>query len=107
MPNNVGVIPEFFFPDNSIPTLTKEFLENVPQNSRIIIYKGQLRKDCYVVVEDCNTRRTRAFSDEHTFNECIAELESVDMTLEEPIVSSKKVNDALRKLWNKVKEDMV
>lgn len=121
MPNNVGVIPEFFFPDNSQPLLTKEFLENVPPNSRIVIYKGQLRKDCYIVIEDGNTRRLRAFADKYTFNECIAELETTDMTLSVikpvpiiqeraetsvPKITKKEVNDVLRKLWAKVKEDI-
>ena len=46
MINKVGVIPEFFYPNGIPPILTKEFLDNVPDNSRIIIYKGALRKAC-------------------------------------------------------------
>ena len=115
MPKDVGVIPEFFYPDDNPPLLTKEFLTNVPDNSRIIIFKGTLRNECYIVIEDGNTKRKRSFSKQHTFNECIKELEVSDMSLPQlPIaetfkiekskrttdISDKQVNDMIRKLWS-------
>ncbi len=116
MPNNVGVIPEFFYFNGNSPILTKEFLSNVPDNSRIVIYKGKLRNECYIIVEDGNTRRQRAFSKQNTFNECIKELEIADMSLlvvkrvetlkiEKNKISDKKVNAMIRKLWAQMKKD--
>ncbi len=116
MSNSVGVIPEFFYPNGKEPLLTKEFLQNVPGNSRIIIYKGVLRNECYIVIEDGNTRRQRAFSKQHTFNECIKELEIENMSLsvakrveafktEKNKASDKKVNDMIRKLWAQMEKD--
>jgi len=121
MPNNIGVIPEFFYPDGIQPILTKEFLENVPDNSCIIIYKGLLRKDCYIVVRDGNSTRIRAMSKQYTFNECISELATADMALApikrvasfapikrkikvNPKVSNKEVDDMLRRMWSKTKD---
>ena len=115
MPNNVGVIPEFFYPDDNTPILTKEFLANVPDNSRIIIYKGTLRKDCYIAIEDGVIHRCRSFSKQHTFNECIKELETSDMKLSQsPIpetfkieksIVDKQVNDMIRKLWSQMEKN--
>lgn len=120
MSNNVGVIPEFFYPDNSVPILTKEFLDNIPDNSRIIIYKGALRKDCYIVIEGGATHRCRAFSKQHTFKECIEELEVSDMSLPQapvpetfkiekskkiPDISDKQINYMIRKLWKQVEKE--
>ncbi len=119
MSDDVGVIPEFFFTNGKEPLLTKEFFSNVPDNSRIVIYKGRLRNECYIVVEDGNTRRQRAFSKQHTFNECIEELEIADMSLsvvkrvervetlktEKNKISDKQVNDIIRKLWAQMEKD--
>ena len=120
MSKDVGVIPEFFYNDGNTPILTKEFLDNIPDNSRIIIYKGALRKDCYIVIEDGNTKRKRAFSKQHTFNECIRELEASDMSLPQslvpetfkiekskrtPDIADKQVNDMIRKLWSQMEKE--
>ena len=111
----VGVIPEFFYPDGIPPILTKEFLANIPDNSRIIIYKGALRRECYIIIEDGATHRKRAFSKQHTFNECIKELETSDMSLsavptsetfkiekdkKTSDISDKRINAIIRKLWS-------
>ena len=120
MPKDVGVIPEFFYPDGIPPILTKEFLANIPDNSRIIIYKGALRRECYIIIEDGATHRKRAFSKQHTFNECIKELETSDMSLPQslvpetfkiekskrtPDISDKQVNDMIRKLWSQMEKE--
>ena len=120
MPKDVGVIPEFFYPDGNTPILTKEFLDNIPDNSRIIIYKGALRNECYIVIEDGNTKRKRSFSKQHTFNECIKELETSDMCLPQSSVpetfkiekskmtsdiADKQVNDMIRKLWSQMEKE--
>lgn len=116
MAENIGVIPEFFYPNGEEPLLTKEFLQNVPDHSRIVIYKGKLRNECYIVVEDGNTRRQRAFSKQHTFNECIKELETTDMSLsvvkrvktlmtERNKISNSEVNNMIRKLWKQMEKE--
>ena len=120
MINKVGVIPEFFYPNGIPPILTKEFLDNVPDNSRIIIYKGLLRKDCYIVIEDGNTKSKRSFSKQHTFNECIKELESSDMSLSaaqtpntfkiersksSSEISDKQIDAIICKLWSQMKKE--